>query len=612
VILRRRSTAASERRQQRGRRGGSPVKETESKTTVKRREVLVGASTLAAALGFPSVVNASPTAQQNEPHVAPKSPAQEPPYNIVFIIVDQQTHQLLGGPDYTLPGTNKIAQNGVTFLNHYIASAQCSPSRATFLTGRPPQIHHVIDQMQFDFVPTLSPGIPNMGSVLKGLGYKTAYFGKFEMDKAILNPEPSVNYSQAAQPYGFDVFGAGGDIGSAPLSGFKNDSFIAGESVRWLRDAALQSRKHGQPFFMVAAFVNPHDIMYGDANVPGEVPVQKPVTPSATPPPPPNSIYERKWPLTLAPSITESLSAPGMPEALSEYKKGWDGWSGTIPTDRTDMWTIFYNYYLNTIADNERSVKQIADVFDEMDLWRDTVVIFTADHGEMGGSHGGLKGKGPFVYEQNAHVPMFIAHPRGAAGSKCVALTSHLDLVPTFVGLTGLPEEKRSAAIKGLPGRDFSRLLANPSAAKIHEVREGVLYNYMGLGTVDAEYLKAVMDSQMLDTAPQPSISQAKLTKRGLVSFAFDGRYKYGRYYAPTAFNTPTTLEEIFNDNDVQLFDLHNDPHEVHNLALEPEKNRETMLRMNQLLNDLIAAEVGVNDGAFLKPLLAGGSLAPG
>jgi hypothetical protein len=134
----------------------------------------------------------------------------------------------------------------------------------------------------------------------------------------------------------------------------------------------------------------------------------------------------------------------------------------------------------------------------------------------------------------------------------------------------------------------------------------------MGLGTVDAEYLKAVMDSQMLDTAPQPSISQAKLTKRGLVSFAFDGRYKYGRYYAPTAFNTPTTLEEIFNDNDVQLFDLHNDPHEVHNLALEPEKNRETMLRMNQLLNDLIAAEVGVNDGAFLKPLLAGGSLAPG
>jgi hypothetical protein len=62
----------------------------------------------------------------------------------------------------------------------------------------------------------------------------------------------------------------------------------------------------------------------------------------------------------------------------------------------------------------------------------------------------------------------------------------------------------------------------------------------------------------------------------------------------------------------VQLFDLHNDPHEVRNLALDREKNRQLILRMNQLLNDLIAAEVGVNDGAFLEPLLAGGSLAPG
>ena len=38
-----------------------------------------------------------------------------------------------------------------------------------------------------------------------------------------------------------------------------------------------------------------------------------------------------------------------MPDALAEYKKGWDGWSGTIPTDRKDMWTIFYDYYLNAI-----------------------------------------------------------------------------------------------------------------------------------------------------------------------------------------------------------------------------------------------------------------------
>jgi arylsulfatase len=180
------------------------------------------------------------------------------------------------------------------------------------------------------------------------------------------------------------------------------------------------------------------------------------------------------------------------------------------------------------------------------------------------------------------------------------------------VGLTGLPEEKRAQAIEGFPGRDFSSLLTNADSASVHQVRKGVLYNYLGLGTVDAEYLKTVMESQMLDSTKQPPIAKAGMTKRGLVSFAFDGRYKFGRFYAPTAFNTPTTLEEILKNNDAQLFDLHTDPHEVHNLVLAPEKHRETILRMNQLLNDLIASEVGVNDGAFLKPLLDGGSLAPG
>jgi len=276
------------------------------------------------------------------------------------------------------------------------------------------------------------------------------------------------------------------------------------------------------------------------------------------------------------------------------------------------MWTIFYNYYLNTIQDNERSVKQIVDVFNEMDLWRDTVIVFTADHGEMGGSHGGLKGKGPFIYEQNAHVPLVIAHPAGPGGARCEALTSSLDLVPTFVGLTGLPDTQRPATVKAMPGHDISPLLEHPSAG-VHAMRQGVLFNYMGLATVDGAYLESVMNSQMLNTSPQPSIGKANLTKRGLLSFAYDGRYKFGRYYAPTAFNTPTTLEEILKNNDVQLFDLPNDPHEMHNLALDPRKHGPTILRMNELLNDLIAKEVGNNDGEFIKPLIDGtGTLAPG
>jgi arylsulfatase len=217
----------------------------------------------------------------------------------------------------------------------------------------------------------------------------------------------------------------------------------------------------------------------------------------------------------------------------------------------------------------------------------------------MGGAHGGLKGKGPFAYEANTHVPLVIAHPAGKAGAATTALTSHIDLVPTFAGLTGLPDAKRPAAVKGLPGRDFSGLLVDPEKADVHTVRPGVLFNYVGVGTVGSDYCTKLMSSIAL-RQPQPPVIEVKLDKRGFLSFVFDGRYKFARYYAPSAFNTPQTLEEILRNNDVQLFDLKSDPEEMHNLTLEPEKNRALILRMNQLLNDLMAKEVGVNDGRFL------------
>jgi arylsulfatase A-like enzyme len=527
-----------------------------------------------------------------------------PPYNIVFVIVDQRAHRLLAGGDYTLPAMDAIARHGVTFQNHYIASAMCSPSRAALLTGQPPQVNGVIDQMEYPYVTSLPPDLPNMGSVLKGLGYKTAYFGKFEMDKDILDVKPTVNYSTAIKPYGFDLFSAAGDIGSAPESGYHNDPFIAGESVRWLRESAAAARRTGQPFFMVTGFLNPHDIMYADANVPGRPPVQMPVTPQATPPLPLNAIYKRTWPFTLPASLSESLTAAGMPPTFIQYQKGWNGWSGTIPADRRDMWTIFYNYYLNDIQDVDRSLGEIVQAFDEMDLWRETVIVFTADHGEMGGAHGGIKGKGPFAYEQNAHVPLLIAHPAAKAGAMTSTLTSHLDLLPTLVGLTGLPEARRPAAVRALPGHDFSGLLADSEHANLTAVRPGVLFNYVGPSTVDGDYLRECMDAQFTHKA-RPPLSQAKLGARGFVSFAFDGRYKLARYYGPTAFNMPRTLEDVLGKNDVQLFDLANDPEEMRNLALEPETNRTTILRMNELLNELITKEVGVNDGGFMAKAMA-------
>ena len=150
-----------------------------------------------------------------------------------------------------------------------------------------------------------------------------------------------------------------------------------------------------------------------------------------------------------------------------------------------------------------------------------------------------------------------------------------------------------------LPGRDFSALLTDAEKAGVQTVRPGVLFNYVGVSTVDGDYRAKLMSSLAL-RQPQPPVTQANLDKRGFLAFVFDGRYKFTRYYAPAAFNTPQTLEGILRNNDLQLFDLESDPDEMRNLALEPEKNQATILRMNGLLNDLMVKEVGVNDGRFL------------
>jgi hypothetical protein len=159
------------------------------------------------------------------------------PYNILFVINDQHA--------YRLPALDTIARHGVAFRNHYIAAAMCSPSRASFLTGQPPQVHHVFDQMEYPYTPSLNPDLPNMGSVLKGLGYRTAYFGKFEMDQTLLDVKPTVNYGTAIQRYGFDVFSAGGDTSSDPQSGATIPSSRARLSATCTRAPVKRARAAG-------------------------------------------------------------------------------------------------------------------------------------------------------------------------------------------------------------------------------------------------------------------------------------------------------------------------------------------------------------------------------
>jgi arylsulfatase len=90
------------------------------------------------------------------------------------------------------------------------------------------------------------------------------------------------------------------------------------------------------------------------------------------------------------------------------------------------------------------------------------------------------------------------------------------------------------------------------------------------------------------------------MSKRGAVRSVYDGRYVYSRYFSPRQHNRPTTLEELYRVNDVELFDLQADPLEMTNLAMKKGERRELVLAMNETLNRLIAVQVGEDRGQML------------
>ena len=519
--------------------------------------------------------------------------------NILFITCDQRMFQSIQAKGFHQPAIDRLADRGVTFMNHYISAAVCTPSRGVLYSGLAPQVTGIQEEMMFGWTPSLPTDNFSIGTAMKQLGYSTAYFGKFELDSSIVFPEQEVNYTDKLQRYGFDVWQPYGEVTGEMNQGYEMDGVIGAEGISWLRTNA-DSQK---PWFLTLSFINPHDIFFADVNSPGED-VQKGL-PKITVPIPADAQTSKDWNFSLWSTLDESLQAPGRPEAHWEFYKGTIDIVGEIPIERKDMWHTYENFYLNLLRENDRCIGQVLDALDDLNLWENTVVVFTSDHGELCGAHGGLRNKGPVAYEQNVHVPMIVVHPNVKGGQTTQALTSHIDVLPTLVGLTGATKEVADEITKDLPGRDFSTILANPSSAPLNAVRPGILFNYVGLSTIDANFYKNLFENwdDIGDFAMNPdelAKNHPDLSKRGFVAMTFDGRYKFARYYAPSSFNTPWKLKDIQDWNDLELFDLQNDPDEQYNLALNPEDNQELILKMNTLLNELMALEVGENDGQFL------------
>ena len=539
------------------------------------------------------------------------------PYNILFILTDQERFFRPGElpRDYRLPAHERLAGKGIVFENHQINSCVCTPSRSVLYTGQHIQHTKMFDNTNFPWIGSMSTEIPTLGDILRDAGYYTAYKGKWHLTKefetvnSLASPERF--FSGEMEAYGFsDYFGVG-DIIAHTRGGYLHDGIISAMAVSWLRDRGKTLAAQGKPWFLAVNLVNPHDIMFLDTDRPGEK-VQARNMLGHIEPAPADPLYASQWAFDLPASYRQPLGAPGRPAAHAEYLRSHDGLTGHIANEDW-RWRYRHNYYLNCLRDVDRSITPLLDELDALGLARNTIVVLTADHGDLDGAHR-LHSKGATAYREQNNVPLIVAHPAHPGGKRCQAVTSHVDIAPTLLNLTNASTEKKTAIAKTLPGKDFSPLLAAPERASHDAVRDGALYCYNMFAYVDGDFVqKAVAMLQQpdgkarLQEAVQAGGMRPDSSKRGAIRSVYDGRYRFARYFSPKQHHRPGSLEQLFKANDVELFDVERDPGELDNLALDRVRNAEVIEAMNAKLNALVDREVGEDVGQMLPGGVDGG-----
>lgn len=426
--------------------------------------------------------------------------------NIVFIMPDQHRADVMGcagDPIVLTPNLDALAGEGVRFTDVVTQSPLCQPARASFITGQYPHQHGALQNGR-GFPP---PEAPNLMHLLQTAGYYTAAVGKVHVGN-----HPSRDTRLAAdhlRSYGFDhVDEEYGKLASlfttsdytrrlaedGLLEGFRRDLLeriskawdllrisnekrvgltprqawsadpapvpaelyidnqIADRAVRWLTE--YDNRK---PFFLWVGFAGPHDPFdapqsdadpYLGASKAIPLPSLEPPTSS------PSQIYQRMIDFATYFSDSENVT----PERIRR---------------------VLAFYYANvTLID--RRIGDLVGVLRHGDLLDNTWIVYTSDHGEMGGAHR-ILGK-MLMYQESLRVPLIIRAPNGARAVRDAAVELN-DLAATILEVASVEPLPRSCAESLLghmaqdqPGRRirFSEVGEIDSASEVGEVTAAI------------------------------------------------------------------------------------------------------------------------------------------
>lgn len=389
--------------------------------------------------------------------------------NILFILTDQQRTDTLsayGGGVCHTPSLDALAKESVVFTNAYCPSPICSPARATLQTGLYPHKHGIMTNIYSpgSMVHELADGPDLLGRRLGEQGYSVGYTGKWHLgtgSRATGNPRtvrfPDYYFNPGSLPTslgyeGDDFPGHGGGGENYPQfreclaeRGLSHDlanpmqgsgraaeitSPVESTVSHFLVDRAIHYidtfRQRPQPFFFALNFWGPHEPYYAPTR---------------------HLDLYRNLKLEPWPSFHESQERK--PSIHGAKRAGTDDWSFFEPF-------IKHYYALTTLIDEE--IGRLLEYLKRSGIYDETVVIFTADHGESLGIHGGLTDKSLFMYEETCRVPLLIkpAGEKPATQRRERRLVNGVDLYPTLLGLAGL-----SRAEAERDGRSLVPLLAD-------------------------------------------------------------------------------------------------------------------------------------------------------
>ncbi len=370
-------------------------------------------------------------------------------YNVLFVVVDQEHHF-----DTYPEGTNYqarelLAKLGTTFEKHYNCANVSTSSRSVMYTGQHIPHTKMLDNTDLDWQGPLDPDMTTVGDMMADAGYYPAYKGKFHMGNSSIFATDKSHELTDLTDYGFHDWDVECDYVGTALEGYNDDDEICTDAITWLKDKGKPLNESGKSFFLAVNLINPHDVMYyNSANYKSTV-VPLSIEPD-------DALYDKDDARPLPSSVHQDLSDGTLPPALASYKALWEKLSCPIKTD--EEWHKLRNFYYNSIQDNDNCLNGVLQYLADNGLFDNTIVIFTADHGDMEGEHN-LKGKGGFIYENNVHVPLVIVHPDHAGGQRVKAVTSHLDLAPTFVDMASISDDKKADITKGLAGHSLMPLV---------------------------------------------------------------------------------------------------------------------------------------------------------